>query len=326
MIMDGCRRRTNLLTCGGCGAVLYCSAEHQRADWPRHKTSCKLVKECRTAYRKEEAELRANENNYFENSVGYFWLVKETRPYMQARFNLITSFLNIRTGEAVQAALTHALDMLRLNRSDNRGVHAQIPALYLRLGRDQEAYDFVMWYTLEGTGPNFRDMSLPFLDLHGADALESADDAWARLSTPSLLVALTLIKVRLMMDVRMLRDAVKKSQGKTVSVEEKLALLREDALSDVLLSRPDILAQDDYEAMAADLLQQVQKLYGLVKSRNKHFWPAVLNPGPYANAAPCAYTFGSKEEVNLIFRESWYALAETEAAINFIRDMIAKDQ
>ncbi len=39
-----------LLSCGGCGAVKYCSKEHQKSDWKRHKANCK-------AYRIDKSEL-----------------------------------------------------------------------------------------------------------------------------------------------------------------------------------------------------------------------------------------------------------------------------
>ncbi|RBQ78845.1 hypothetical protein FVER53590_13532 [Fusarium verticillioides] len=93
---------------------------------------------------------------------------------MQARHDYITAILNVRTGEAVEIALEESLDMLRLCRGDNLGVRSQIPALYLRLGRDQEAYGFIKWYAAKGDSMyNWSDMSLPFLDLEGEGAFEA---------------------------------------------------------------------------------------------------------------------------------------------------------
>jgi hypothetical protein len=34
--------------CKGCSAVAYCSKEHQRRDWPRHKTECKKTREAKS--------------------------------------------------------------------------------------------------------------------------------------------------------------------------------------------------------------------------------------------------------------------------------------
>ena len=38
-----------LRACGSCSAARYCSQEHQRADWPRHKKCCKALTRARAA-------------------------------------------------------------------------------------------------------------------------------------------------------------------------------------------------------------------------------------------------------------------------------------
>ncbi|CVL03895.1 uncharacterized protein FPRN_11972 [Fusarium proliferatum] len=198
---------------------------------------------------------------------------------MQARHDYITAILNARTGEAVEIAFRESLEMLRLCRGDNLSVRSQVPGLYLRLGRDQEAYDFIKWYAMKG-GSNYdwRDMSLPFLDLQGEDAFEAVI-------------------------------------GKPLSYDE-------EAMSDVLQQRADIVAKDDYKDLIAELKRQVLQLYKMVKEDNKHIWPGIENPNLYAYDVPAAYSPGSREEAVLIFRQSWYSWSETEPAIRHIRGVI----
>ena len=38
-----CARTQNLKRCAGCEAVWYCSSNHQRADWSKHKGMCKML-------------------------------------------------------------------------------------------------------------------------------------------------------------------------------------------------------------------------------------------------------------------------------------------
>lgn len=39
--LAGCRMMENLRKCSGCKKAMYCSVEHQRMDWPRHRqTEC----------------------------------------------------------------------------------------------------------------------------------------------------------------------------------------------------------------------------------------------------------------------------------------------
>ncbi len=56
---------------------------------------------------------------FFEENVGHFWGIVETRPYMRARLGL--AFTLWGTGER-DAAIEQAQDMLRLNPGDNQGV------------------------------------------------------------------------------------------------------------------------------------------------------------------------------------------------------------
>lgn len=333
--LDSCLVRTRLLHCSGCDVARYCSVAHQRADRSRHKVSCGLVKQTRAKLRTEEALLRAHTTdsgefdmfvpaNPFESAVGSFWSVKGTRPYMQARHDLVTALLNIRTGEAVDEALIEALDMLRLCPGDNLGVRGHVPALYLRLGRDQEAYDFIKFYMTVTAQYEWGNPEEPFLHLHGQDAMEGPEAGWDNLTGLSMLVSLVLIKVRLSLDIIKLAS-MQKQRGRPLSDEEKMAIVKEEAMSDILLTRTDIVNKRGYPTIIEELSGQVHALFKLVHKRNKHFWPAILNPGPYANAVPTAYTLGSKAEINLVFRESWYSWSECSDAIDSMRKIITME-
>ncbi|EXK24032.1 hypothetical protein FOMG_19223 [Fusarium oxysporum f. sp. melonis 26406] len=317
-----------LLRCGDCHVVKYCGQPHQRADRPRHKVQCNPIKQTRDTVLEEEEKLRINpgadtDGNPFDNAVGLFWFFKSTRPYMQARFDYITAVLNVRTGEAVEVALKHSLDLLRLCRGDNLRVRSQVPALYLRLGRDQDAYDFIKWYAVRGDSHyDWRDMNLPFLDMHGEDAFEAVDEKPHHIEL-SFFVALTLIKIRLMKDLESLQGFLQSNPNATG--EARYDHLQEEAMSDILLRRPDIVAQDNYEETIAELRRQALQLYRIVKEKNPHFWPGIMNPNLYAHSVPTIYTFGSREEAVLVFRNSWYSWSETEVAIQFIRGVIRDD-
>ncbi|KAK7953868.1 hypothetical protein PG988_014562 [Apiospora saccharicola] len=326
----GCKRHgSDLLKCGACRLVHYCGPEHQREHRPVHKTSCNLVKHTRAASESAEAELRsppANDPNpvdYFsEGVVGRFWgEFPETRPYMQSLHDLMTSCLNLRTGEAVEAALATALEMLRLCRGDNLGVRSQVPVLYLRLGRDQEAFDFLKWYATRGTSGdyNWSDMSQPFLDLKGEDAFEDMTTPLKKVVDLSFLASMTLLKTRLMLDLVALRSYVeekgKAEGGRPLTYEEKMWWIREEALSDVLFARRDFVERDDYAPLIQDVSTQVAKAYRLTAHHNKHYWSALVHPEKYSHALPTAYTWGSKEETVLAFRQTWYAWSECIPAL-----------
>lgn len=69
----------------------------------------------------------------FEEMVGHFWGVLETRPYMRARLGLAQALWAL--GERQQAS-DHMHEMLRLNPGDNQGVRYLLANLLLHMGDD----------------------------------------------------------------------------------------------------------------------------------------------------------------------------------------------
>jgi hypothetical protein len=212
-----CGISSHLSKCAACKVTFYCSKEHQVSDRPSHKTACNGIKKAETSLASAEAKLRAEPGDnfatpagatIFEDYAGRFWGILATRPYMRARYALVEALLKIKTRAAAQAALDHILDMLRLCRSDNMGVRNLVPALYLRLGRDQECYDFVKWYATEGQRGDYDwgDMENGFLDLKDEDAFEPTKVVAGQYAALAPSAAITLLKIRLLFDVQASRS------------------------------------------------------------------------------------------------------------------------
>ncbi|KAI0443592.1 hypothetical protein F4803DRAFT_514699 [Xylaria telfairii] len=335
---EPCLVRSNLMRCGGCRAVMYCTAQHQRADWPRHKNQCRLIKPAREELAVAEAALRAmgaeaiatgsdsddpegEREDPFTSPLtrGRLYLYPSARPYMQARHNVISATLNVRTGESADIALEHCNEMLQLNRGDNQSVRDQVPSLMLRTGRDQEAYDFLKWYLVRSRGYQYGDNTQPFLDLKGEDAFESPRQEWLNHSISLVhLAALTHLKTRLLLDIRMLAK-----HGRTepdATYEKKMEWIREDACSNILYSRRDIvdLGTAEHANLATELETQVKDVHRRVKELNKHYWPALSHPERYSHALPTIYSLGSPQEVILAFRYTWYMWSECEPVMQYV--------
>ncbi|CAG8973042.1 hypothetical protein HYALB_00007270 [Hymenoscyphus albidus] len=178
-------------------------------------TGCAFCK-AREKVVSEETELRnappdfMMPANVFETSIGHFWGIMGTRDYMRARFGLVEAIMELKhERKAVVDALEHLMDLLRLCRSDNMGVREMVPHLMLRLDRDQEAYDFVKWYETEGQRGDYDwgDMDLPFLDMKDADVWDEVGIFCEEYRGLSFVVAVTFLKVKMLIDLRALKEA-----------------------------------------------------------------------------------------------------------------------
>ncbi|USW59387.1 hypothetical protein Slin15195_G127060 [Septoria linicola] len=109
----------------------------------------------------------------FEHEI-VLWGWDSTRIYMRARFGLVDALRRTKTTEALQWALGHAIRVLQLNRSDALGVRYMVPAMMVRLGNDQEAYDFVKWWAMSGRDKEYDwgDPHASYLQLRAEDMFE----------------------------------------------------------------------------------------------------------------------------------------------------------
>lgn len=240
---------------------------------------------------------------------------------MEARHELVVNQLNIRTGEAVEAALGNLLDMLRLCRGDNLGVRSQIPALYLRLGRDQEAFDFLKWYADKSLDYDWGDMGLPFLDVKGADPLDPIDVGKSGLKLDLCFkLALLLLKSRLFVDVSLLEGFLQQLGDK--APQDKMEVVNEECMSDVMLNRRDIVDAPDYAPIMVNLRRQIVDIYSSIQKHNKYIIPALENPARYSQAQLMPYSTGDEGEAIWAYRHSWYSWAECPAVLQEILPLL----
>jgi len=311
--------------------VFYCSREHQTSDRPAHKSACNGIKIAQQTLATEEQKLRAHPGDFLtpanpmESAVGHFWGIHETRPYMRARYAVVEALLNVKSLDAVNAALDHVLDLLRLCRSDNMGVRELVPALFLRLGKDQECYDFVKWWFTTGQESDYDwgDTNLPFLDVRGADAFEGVALYTKGYSNLSMVITVTLLKIQILLDLRALQTA-SLAIGDRVP-QEILDNISSQFVDSIVGQKKDLMASNNVSSYIQELQTQVEQLYKAVEKSNQHFWPALLNPGNNLKARPEMYSAGTPQQMQLCLQHTYESWVETPGAVDVIRRLVESD-
>ncbi|KAH8724222.1 hypothetical protein GQ44DRAFT_283193 [Phaeosphaeriaceae sp. PMI808] len=326
-----CARKNNLSRCSACKVVSYCGHHHQASDRPAHKSFCNKIKKAQAKFDEEDAALRAHPGDWMlpanplesEQAIGHFWGLIDTRDYMRARFAVVDAQLKVNTSQAVETALDHMLDMLRLCRSDNMGLRDIVPALFLRLNRDQECYDFCKWWYTTGSEMDYDwgDTSLPYLDIKNADVFEPADLYIGEYPSLSPTVAITLLKIRLLMDLQTVRRAQQEA-GPYVP-QEILDTIRGHAVSSIIAGNRGILDGDQTPHINI-LEKQIKQLFEAVNEVNKHFWPAMLEPGQNITTRPQYYGIGDREEMQIKLQYWYNAWVETPGAIGVVKELLKK--
>ncbi|KAL6910246.1 hypothetical protein GGI43DRAFT_5090 [Trichoderma evansii] len=335
-----CHRQDNIFRCSACQAVYYCGRDCQTEDREGHKIPCKLLNKALNRCQSEEQKLREwpgdldSPANAFEEDVGNFWRIMATRPYMVARFDLAHIMLDSYGTpggpvDIVQMILDHYLDMLRLSRSDDLGVREIIPGLYIRLGRDQDAYDFMKWYAAVDENPDYEwgNVDVPFLDTKDADVLEEPlKRAWTVTSFLDLshAVVLLLIKLRILLDLQAIQNTTTALTG--VIPPEIIGIICGKVVRrDVLLRHRGLLSRPEKIALLTKRIKtQVKEVYNAVGKYNPHFWNLMVNdPDACILRRPefDGYAPRSEEEALFILGYTFAAWYETPGAVEMLRDL-----
>ncbi|KAI1359266.1 hypothetical protein F5Y08DRAFT_332494 [Xylaria arbuscula] len=302
---------TQLLLYSGCKVVRYCGPEHQREHRSKHKAACTSIISSRQQLEREEAKLRAHPgdiftpSNPFENSVGHFWGILDT----------------LDTMSAVEKALAHFQDMLRLCRGDNLGIRDLVPSLLLRLGREQDCYDFIKWWAAVDDDYDWGDMSLPYLDIRNADAFEEVEIfVYASHLSLSQFVILALLKVRLHGDIESYNPEYSDSWFSWPPPPTEIMR----PIGELAKRKVRTISVSDVSDISESLKSQYQALFRMIHNKNPHVWEALVDASEDTLSLPSAYSVGSVEEAILSVYQCKKAWEESYDAIIMIESELGE--
>ena len=157
----------------------------------------------------------------------------------------------------------------------------------------------IKWYFTTGQDSHYDwgDTDLPFLDVKDADAFESIELYTGKYAEISFVVAVALIKFRLLLDIKALQNST--VLGEKVP-QELLDNIRGQLVSSIVARNKDIMQAEDQTALIKKLEFQVKELFQAVDKSNKFFCPALLRPGKHLTARPQMYSSGTVEHMQLV--------------------------
>ncbi|KAK4233109.1 hypothetical protein C8A03DRAFT_19743 [Achaetomium macrosporum] len=327
-----CKRKDGLLRCGGCSTYYYCGREHQVSDRPTHKGTCKQIKDAKAEMIEMESRLRADTPNYLETYAGRLWFWPPGRLYLYAVYNYGELLVRSWRRQGIEDALDVYLRLLQLNQADQQSVRDLIPSLYIRLGRDQEAYDFLKYWGLHSH--DLLETEQPFLGVKNADAYEGVE-LWVHEDLPlAQAISVLLIKIRLLIGIQSVKrmKAWKASQGENVAAmsgREVLDWLRDDLrpfCGDIFEREPEVLGDDALlEEKLSTVADHVTTLLTAITSYNKHFLAILLSPeeADFGSERTGFHPPGSETEARLAFMRTYSAWCETDGAIQGVRNILS---
>ena len=242
---------------------------------------------------------------------------------MRALYALVESLLKIKTYAAVEGAHGHVMNMLRLSNSDNLGVRYMAPALKLRLHhREAECYDFCKAWMIASHDGNFEHIDIGASRGGKEDPMEDPKDTFCGdFLQLGYTVAVTLIKVRLLLDVRALRDLRLAELCKKLPAEIEELVKHNMVSTSVIAKRRDIM-DGTAKGVVEDLEAQVGVLIKAVEKYNPSFWPILRRPCKHLRVRPNIFSPQSLEEAQMQLCSSYDTWAETEGAFAILDEMI----
>ncbi|KAF3058496.1 putative mynd finger protein [Daldinia childiae] len=152
-------------------------------------------------------------------------------------------------------------------------------------------------------------LSEQLLNYHKEDAFESVSIFLDYPIITSHLIFIAQVKLKLLLDIRMLEREAKK-HGSPASYETKMEWLCKHAVSDILFGRQDIVERDDWSDIKKSLGAQFAQLHERIEKRNPKYWPTLKNPDALFTGVP-GHNFeaGSPEELIVMFTltcKSWF--------------------
>ncbi|KAM0715024.1 hypothetical protein Q7P37_009489 [Cladosporium fusiforme] len=287
-----CHVETGLMQCKGCLVLYYCGREHQTAHWPDHKKFCKIAQQCNKHVWKALEDVRLGlQASPFSNPQDYFATEPmELGAYLHYRYIYARAVIRLGGHDGVSLALDNCSEITRLDKNNlKNGQTARefVPGLFLRLGRDQECYDFLKKYCVGNLEEIYAGEGGSLRQPARAENLNHADEFLGNKLPAELFNQIRSYKIG---------PATKIHPARVKAIEK-----REDLTP--FLSK-----------IEAELLQ----LRSYVNALDSDYWPAIADPEKYRKLQPM---YQPELPITEALSQTYDAWAETPGALELWQEL-----
>ncbi|KAK6499737.1 hypothetical protein TWF481_010094 [Arthrobotrys musiformis] len=267
--------------------------------------------------------------------VGHFLEKPRTRTYIQRRFDLANKVMMLLGGpggriDALRFCLENFVTILRLCQRDALDLRNIIPALYIRLDRDEEAYSFIKWWTTVARTPDcdWDEFELPHLRVEGADAFEPVFPEWSEGPNPwgadvnlTHAVAVVLIKIKTLLDLQTVQTATGAFESDTLPTHFATIVREQIGSGRILASHPELIrGSSDRVVEAVDTITvQINELYEGINTANPHLWGILFENPQRGSQSPSTSRSESEEDAYSVRRHSLASWIETAKALDVLK-------
>lgn len=191
----------------------------------------------------------------------------------------------------------------------------------IRLGKDQECYDFIKWWTVASDDSHYdwSDTRLPHMDLRGEDAFEDVERFCDKYAELDHVVAVTLLKIRMLLDLQSLQAVARETDGK-VPNEITSSIKSHVVTSNIIGGNREILDAPDHSARIKTLVSQVRALVLHVIKLNPYIWHMLLDREEVDS--PASFSRGFPEQAQIAIHYSFNAWLETDGAVDVVEELM----
>jgi hypothetical protein len=276
-----CKTEQGVTVCKGCLILHHCGPAHQKVDWPNHKTLCKATKTNRERVWKAMEHIKHSVEDSGGDPRAYFQSSPvEVEAYLHYRYVYARTLIKPNTRSGVIQGLDCCLEVAKLdskNKQNGPSAREFVPGLLLRLGRDQECYDFLKQkcngdleeiYRSENDGSR---RSVKAEDLSLAHA-----------------AMLCLLKLRILRDLRSV-DQADSALGDKLPAElfhESRSYLTSPGTKMDPARMKAIEKREDLKPHMQKMETDLQHLCGYITALNKDYFNAIADPEKFRKMQP----------------------------------------